>query len=78
MHPFVSFVQINRLEGQVSRYKASADNAEKVEDELKAEKRKLQREVKTRKCILLCENLSGLSVTCSPLFPHSCAQLLIR
>lgn len=51
MHPFVSFVQINRLEGQVSRYKASADNAEKVEDELKAEKRKLQREVKTRTCI---------------------------
>ncbi|KAM8739553.1 leucine-rich repeat flightless-interacting protein 2 isoform 9-T9 [Acanthopagrus schlegelii] len=38
---------INRLEGQVSRYKASADNAEKVEDELKAEKRKLQRELRT-------------------------------
>uniref|UniRef100_A0A3Q0R8Y9 Leucine-rich repeat flightless-interacting protein 2 n=1 Tax=Amphilophus citrinellus TaxID=61819 RepID=A0A3Q0R8Y9_AMPCI len=36
---------INRLEGQVSRYKAAADNAEKIEDELKAEKRKLQREV---------------------------------
>ncbi|KAJ0067065.1 hypothetical protein NL108_009994, partial [Boleophthalmus pectinirostris] len=35
---------INRLEGQVARYKASADNAEKIEDELKAEKRKLQRE----------------------------------
>ncbi|CAI5653545.1 leucine-rich repeat flightless-interacting protein 2 isoform X2 [Oreochromis niloticus] len=38
---------INRLEGQVSRYKAAADNAEKVEDELKAEKRKLQRELRT-------------------------------
>ncbi|XP_076598515.1 leucine-rich repeat flightless-interacting protein 2-like isoform X12 [Chaetodon auriga] len=38
---------INRLEGQVSRYKTSADNAEKVEDELKAEKRKLQRELRT-------------------------------
>ncbi|XP_069001236.1 leucine-rich repeat flightless-interacting protein 2 isoform X11 [Embiotoca jacksoni] len=38
---------INRLEGQVSRYKASADNSEKIEDELKAEKRKLQREVRT-------------------------------
>uniref|UniRef100_A0A8C4ER19 Leucine-rich repeat flightless-interacting protein 2 n=1 Tax=Dicentrarchus labrax TaxID=13489 RepID=A0A8C4ER19_DICLA len=38
---------INRLEGQVARYKASADNAEKVEDELKAEKRKLQRELRT-------------------------------
>ncbi|CAL8300222.1 unnamed protein product [Merluccius merluccius] len=38
---------INRLEGQVSRYKASSDNSEKVEDELKAEKRKLQRELRT-------------------------------
>nr|XP_055026123.1 leucine-rich repeat flightless-interacting protein 2 isoform X16 [Misgurnus anguillicaudatus] len=38
---------VNRLEGQVARYKASADNAEKVEDELKAEKRKLQRELRT-------------------------------
>nr|XP_061794188.1 leucine-rich repeat flightless-interacting protein 2-like isoform X5 [Nerophis lumbriciformis] len=38
---------INRLEGQVSRYKTSADNSEKIEDELKAEKRKLQRELRT-------------------------------
>ncbi|XP_030011353.1 leucine-rich repeat flightless-interacting protein 2-like isoform X4 [Sphaeramia orbicularis] len=38
---------INRLEGQVSRYKAAADNSEKIEDELKAEKRKLQRELRT-------------------------------
>nr|XP_020453776.1 leucine-rich repeat flightless-interacting protein 2 isoform X12 [Monopterus albus] len=38
---------IGRLEGQVSRYKAAADNSEKVEDELKAEKRKLQRELRT-------------------------------
>uniref|UniRef100_A0A673JK52 Leucine-rich repeat flightless-interacting protein 2 n=1 Tax=Sinocyclocheilus rhinocerous TaxID=307959 RepID=A0A673JK52_9TELE len=38
---------VNRLEGQVSRYKSSADNAEKIEDELKAEKRKLQRELRT-------------------------------
>lgn len=36
---------MTRLEGQVTRYKSSAENAEKVEDELKAEKRKLQREV---------------------------------
>uniref|UniRef100_A0A8C5U182 Uncharacterized protein n=1 Tax=Malurus cyaneus samueli TaxID=2593467 RepID=A0A8C5U182_9PASS len=34
-----------RLEGQVARYKTAAENAERVEDELKAEKRKLQREV---------------------------------
>ncbi|XP_059929955.1 leucine-rich repeat flightless-interacting protein 2 isoform X11 [Gadus macrocephalus] len=38
---------VNRLEGQVARYKASADNSEKVEDELKVEKRKLQRELRT-------------------------------
>ncbi|XP_034041510.1 leucine-rich repeat flightless-interacting protein 2 isoform X4 [Thalassophryne amazonica] len=38
---------ISRLEGQVSRYKAAADNSEKIEDELKADKRKLQRELRT-------------------------------
>ncbi|KAM6916028.1 leucine-rich repeat flightless-interacting protein 2 isoform 4-T4 [Xenentodon cancila] len=38
---------ITRLEGQVSRYKTAADNSEKIEDELKAEKRKLQRELRT-------------------------------
>lgn len=39
------FLQVTRLEGQVTRYKSASENAEKVEDELKAEKRKLQREV---------------------------------
>uniref|UniRef100_A0AAY4DZX7 Leucine-rich repeat flightless-interacting protein 2 n=1 Tax=Denticeps clupeoides TaxID=299321 RepID=A0AAY4DZX7_9TELE len=38
---------VTRLEGQVSRYKAAADNSEKIEDELKVEKRKLQRELRT-------------------------------
>ncbi|XP_061548362.1 leucine-rich repeat flightless-interacting protein 2-like isoform X11 [Phycodurus eques] len=38
---------VSRLEGQVSRYKSGAENAEKVEDELKAEKRKLQRELRS-------------------------------
>ncbi|NWH78260.1 LRRF2 protein, partial [Piaya cayana] len=38
---------IGRLEGQVARYKNAAENAEKIEDELKAEKRKLQRELRT-------------------------------
>lgn len=33
------------MEGQVTRYKSASENAEKIEDELKAEKRKLQREV---------------------------------
>ncbi|XP_072455026.1 leucine-rich repeat flightless-interacting protein 2 isoform X13 [Notamacropus eugenii] len=38
---------IGRLEGQVARYKNAAENAEKVEDELKADKRRLQRELRT-------------------------------
>ncbi|XP_036423990.1 leucine-rich repeat flightless-interacting protein 2 isoform X19 [Colossoma macropomum] len=38
---------VTRLEGQVTRYKTAAENAEKVEDELKAEKRKLQRELRS-------------------------------
>ncbi|KAM3584875.1 uncharacterized protein V6R79_001521 [Siganus canaliculatus] len=36
-----------RLEGQVTRYKSAAENAEQTEDELKVEKRKLQRELRT-------------------------------
>ncbi|XP_077584721.1 uncharacterized protein lrrfip1a [Stigmatopora nigra] len=38
---------VSRLEGQVGRYKTASENAEKVEDELKAEKRKLQRELRS-------------------------------
>uniref|UniRef100_A0A8C1JR82 Leucine rich repeat (in FLII) interacting protein 1a n=1 Tax=Cyprinus carpio TaxID=7962 RepID=A0A8C1JR82_CYPCA len=38
---------VTRLEGHVTRYKAASENAEKVEDELKAEKRKLQRELRS-------------------------------
>ncbi|KAE8278577.1 Leucine-rich repeat flightless-interacting protein 2 [Larimichthys crocea] len=36
-----------RLEGQVTRYKLASENAEKLEDELKVEKRKLQRELRS-------------------------------
>ncbi|XP_070711650.1 leucine-rich repeat flightless-interacting protein 2 isoform X3 [Pempheris klunzingeri] len=36
-----------RLEGQVTRYKTASENAEKIEDELKVEKRKLQRELRS-------------------------------
>ena len=39
------YKQIIRLESQVKRYKAAAENAEKMEEDLKQEKRKLQREV---------------------------------
>nr|XP_057937356.1 leucine-rich repeat flightless-interacting protein 2 isoform X40 [Doryrhamphus excisus] len=38
---------VSRLEGQVTRYKSAAESAEKVEDDLKAEKRKLQRELRS-------------------------------
>ena len=38
-------LQVGRLETQVKRYKTDAERAETVEDELKQEKRKLQREV---------------------------------
>lgn len=40
------FLQVLRLEGQVCRYKSASENAEKIEDELKVEKRRLQREVR--------------------------------
>ncbi|XP_069020041.1 leucine-rich repeat flightless-interacting protein 2 isoform X1 [Embiotoca jacksoni] len=38
---------IVRLDAQVSRYKSSSENAEKIEDELKVEKRRLQRELRS-------------------------------
>ncbi|XP_078572838.1 leucine-rich repeat flightless-interacting protein 2-like isoform X28 [Branchiostoma floridae x Branchiostoma japonicum] len=37
---------IQRLEGQVNRYRVAAEGAEKKEDELKTEKRKLERELR--------------------------------
>lgn len=42
---FPYFMQVARLESQVIRYKTASEAAEKAEDELKMEKRKLQREV---------------------------------
>ena len=39
------FLQVTRLETQVKRYKGDAERAEGAEDELKQEKRKLQKEV---------------------------------
>ncbi|XP_066901486.1 leucine-rich repeat flightless-interacting protein 2 isoform X6 [Halyomorpha halys] len=46
---------VARLEGQVTRYKTAAEAAEKVEDELKLERRKLQREL--RECQARVEEL---------------------
>ncbi|XP_078254041.1 leucine-rich repeat flightless-interacting protein 2 isoform X9 [Rhinoraja longicauda] len=37
---------VARLEGQLHRYKTATENSEKIEDELKAEKRRLQRELR--------------------------------
>ena len=66
----MSVFQINRLEGQVSRYKSASDNSEKVEDELKAEKRKLQREVtKTKNVFLPQRKTQQAECDDSPLFP---------
>lgn len=55
----------------MTRYKSSSENAEKVEDELKAEKRKLQREVqwvsdtaKVRSCLILQFELEIISLLC--------------
>uniref|UniRef100_A0A8C7XZU8 LRR binding FLII interacting protein 1 n=1 Tax=Oryzias sinensis TaxID=183150 RepID=A0A8C7XZU8_9TELE len=56
---------VTRLEGHVTRYKSLAENAEKVEDELKAEKRKLQREA------------GGGSFLCSRLFVEALADALL-
>ena len=39
--------QVMRLESQVKRYKTAADTAERLEEELKQDRRKLQREVQT-------------------------------
>ena len=41
----MALLQVIRLESQAKRYKQAAENSEKLEDELKGEKRKLQREV---------------------------------
>jgi hypothetical protein len=38
-------MQVVRLDSQVKRYKTASETAEKNEEELKTEKRKLQREV---------------------------------
>lgn len=42
---------VARLESQVIRYKSAAEASEKAEDELKVEKRKLQREVRIDKIL---------------------------
>lgn len=68
---FFAGFQVARLEGQVMRYKTAAENAEKVEDELKAEKRKLQREVAGRPE----EAVWNGGLISAVLSLHSCAQL---
>uniref|UniRef100_A0A672F4P6 Leucine rich repeat (in FLII) interacting protein 1a n=1 Tax=Salarias fasciatus TaxID=181472 RepID=A0A672F4P6_SALFA len=62
---------VTRLEGQVTRYKSAAENAEKVEDELKADKRKLQREAE-------CRFLPPQSGKCAALRPFLTLLLSVR
>jgi len=40
-----SYLQVLRLENQVKRFKIAAESLEKSEEELKAEKRKFQKDV---------------------------------
>ena len=56
-----------RLEGQVARYKTAAENAERVEDELKAEKRKLQREVTVNVAVIGNSGAACAAFRCSAL-----------
>lgn len=67
---------MTRLEGQVLRYKSAAENAEKVEDELKAEKRKLQREVEFTFTVTTERRAGPLSRLCSNLPPSPPPRLL--
>lgn len=65
----------------MSRYKAAADNSEKIEDELKAEKRKLQREVRGSSGFRDYNNSSllfsySLSFIISKIFKQSESEIL--
>jgi len=42
----LKIIQVTRLDTQVQRFKTAAEEAESREDDLKVEKRKLQREVR--------------------------------
>lgn len=55
------------MEGQVARYKTAAENAERVEDELKAEKRKLQREVTVNVTVIGNSGAARAAFRCSAL-----------
>ncbi len=52
-----------RLESQLKRCKTSSETAEKVEEELKQERRKLQREVRRAKevIIIIIFKISGIN-----------------
>ena len=49
--PFTMLLQVNRLETQVKRFKYDAEEAEKLEEELKSDRRRLQREVHSYKLL---------------------------
>jgi hypothetical protein len=46
---------VTRLDSQVNRYKTAAETAEKAEEELKQEKRRLQKEVIESFVLLNCD-----------------------
>ncbi len=49
----------------MTRYKAASENAEKVEDELKAERRKLQREVQYPNSSAFIKKIYKVILTCT-------------
>lgn len=49
---------MTRLECQVTRYKSASEEAEKAEEELKVEKRRLLKEVNWLTCISRCSQFS--------------------
>ena len=49
-------MKVSRLETQVTRFRVAAETSEKAEDDLKAEKRKLQREVHPIKTVDFSKN----------------------
>lgn len=51
LNHFLSNGQVIRLEGQVTRYRSAVESAERIEDELEVEKRKLQIEVRCWKAL---------------------------
>ena len=65
MRLLVNLLQTVRLESQVKRLKTAAENLEKVEEELKAEKRKFQKEVSSSNNLISIFRVLNEQVNCT-------------